>query len=142
MRKERKLAERPGTTANLWSEIFKTKIIMKLQNLLFAFGMILMAGMLNTSCSGGHENQDQNAEQSYAYTADYICPMHCEGSGSDKAGKCPVCKMDYVMNESKATEGHDHDHEGHDHDDHEGHDHENHEGHDHEGHDHEGHDHG
>ena len=136
MRRERKQVERPGTTANLWSEIFKTKIIMKLQNLLFAFGMILLAGMLNTSCSGGHENQDQNAEQSYAYTADYICPMHCEGSGSDKAGKCPVCKMDYVINESKATEGHDHDHEGHDHDDHEGHDHENHEGHDHEGHDH------
>ena len=105
---------------------------MKLQNLLFAFGMILMAGLLYTSCSGGHDNQDQNTEQSYAYTADYICPMHCEGSGSDKAGKCPVCKMDYVMNESKATEEHNHDnHEGHDHDDHE-----NHEGHGHDNHDH------
>ncbi len=32
------------------------------------------------------------------YTAAYICPMHCKGSGSDKAGTCPVCKMDYVKN--------------------------------------------
>lgn len=24
----------------------------------------------------------------------YECPMKCEGSKSDKPGKCPVCKMD------------------------------------------------
>lgn len=24
----------------------------------------------------------------------YECPMKCEGSKSDKLGKCPVCKMD------------------------------------------------
>lgn len=33
------------------------------------------------------------------YTAAYVCPMHCEGSGSDKPGECPVCGMDYVKNE-------------------------------------------
>lgn len=32
------------------------------------------------------------------YTAQYVCPMHCEGSGSDSAGQCPVCGMDYVKN--------------------------------------------
>jgi Heavy metal binding domain len=32
------------------------------------------------------------------YTAAYICPMYCEGSGSDKPGKCPVCGMDYREN--------------------------------------------
>lgn len=32
------------------------------------------------------------------FTAAYICPMHCEGSGSDKPGKCPVCEMDYREN--------------------------------------------
>ena len=25
--------------------------------------------------------------------------MHCEGSGSDEEGKCPVCGMTYVLNE-------------------------------------------
>ncbi len=33
------------------------------------------------------------------FTSAYICPMHCEGSGSDKAGKCPVCEMDLRANE-------------------------------------------
>jgi hypothetical protein len=28
----------------------------------------------------------------------YICPMKCEGSASDKPGKCPVCGMDLVKN--------------------------------------------
>lgn len=32
------------------------------------------------------------------FTAAYICPMYCEGSGSDKPGKCPVCGMDYREN--------------------------------------------
>jgi hypothetical protein len=32
------------------------------------------------------------------YTAKYICPMHCEGSGAEKAGKCSVCEMDLIEN--------------------------------------------
>jgi len=35
------------------------------------------------------------------YTSTYVCPMHCEGSGSDEEGKCPVCGMTYVLNEDK-----------------------------------------
>lgn len=34
------------------------------------------------------------------YTSKYVCPMHCEGSGSDTEGKCPVCGMTYVVNEN------------------------------------------
>lgn len=33
-----------------------------------------------------------------AYTSAYVCPMHCEGSGSNSAGICPTCEMDYVKN--------------------------------------------
>lgn len=33
-----------------------------------------------------------------AMTAAYICPMGCEGSASDKPGKCPVCEMDLEPN--------------------------------------------
>jgi hypothetical protein len=35
------------------------------------------------------------------YTSAYICPMHCKGSGSDQPGVCPVCGMDYELNENK-----------------------------------------
>ncbi len=31
-------------------------------------------------------------------TSMYICPMHCDGSGSKEPGKCPACDMDYVFN--------------------------------------------
>lgn len=33
------------------------------------------------------------ADSSKAVAAAYICPMGCEGSASDKPGKCPVCEM-------------------------------------------------
>lgn len=33
-----------------------------------------------------------------AVAAAYICPMGCEGSASDKPGKCPVCGMDLEAN--------------------------------------------
>jgi Cu(I)/Ag(I) efflux system membrane fusion protein len=32
------------------------------------------------------------------YTSAFICPMRCEGSGSEVAGECPVCGMKYVKN--------------------------------------------
>ncbi|QDA60187.1 heavy metal-binding domain-containing protein [Hymenobacter jejuensis] len=28
----------------------------------------------------------------------YVCPMGCEGSESNKPGKCPVCEMELVRN--------------------------------------------
>ncbi|MFT5724415.1 MAG: rubrerythrin [Bacteroidia bacterium] len=48
-----------------------------------------------------HLNQGGNSHTGPAYTSKYICPMHCEGSGSDTTGNCPVCKMDYVTNPSE-----------------------------------------
>ena len=43
-------------------------------------------------------NQSKKDQTGTEYTSAYICPMHCEGSGSSEAGNCPVCKMDYVQN--------------------------------------------
>jgi len=84
------------------------------------------------------------------YTSAYICPMHCKGSGNKRAGTCPVCKMDYVVNKDapKKQGGHNHDHghshHGHNHD-HHGHNHDHghgHDGHNHDhGHNHDGHNH-
>jgi len=34
------------------------------------------------------------------YTAKYICPDHCKGSGSDKAGECADCGMELIENQS------------------------------------------
>lgn len=42
------------------------------------------------------------------YTSAYICPMHCEGSGSDQAGTCPACGMDYVAQGEHVEDGHTH----------------------------------
>ena len=58
-------------------------------------------------------NTDATEKQGKEYTSEYICPMHCEGSGSEEAGKCPVCNMDYVENEDHKSDSHDHD--GHNH---------------------------
>ncbi|MFQ5445991.1 MAG: heavy metal-binding domain-containing protein [Saprospiraceae bacterium] len=44
------------------------------------------------------ENSDME-KQGKEYTSAYVCPMHCEGSGSDKPGNCPKCGMEYVVNE-------------------------------------------
>jgi hypothetical protein len=37
-----------------------------------------------------------------AKVAAYVCPMNCEGSASDKPGKCPVCGMDLEPNPAAA----------------------------------------
>ncbi len=75
------------------------------------------------------------------YTSAYICPMHCKGSGSKRAGTCPVCKMDYVVNKNapkkQGGHNHNHSHDGHNHDhghSHDGHNHDH--GHSHDGHNH------
>ena len=54
------------------------------------------------SCGGNTSTEPANT--GIEYTSAYICPMHCEGSGSDSAGLCPVCGMDYVVNESAGSE--------------------------------------
>jgi uncharacterized protein (DUF305 family) len=38
--------------------------------------------------------QAKNGSKTNASAAIYECPMNCEGSKSDKPGKCPVCGMD------------------------------------------------
>ncbi|MCR9051138.1 MAG: heavy metal-binding domain-containing protein [Phaeodactylibacter xiamenensis] len=75
---------------------------------------------------GDHMEADAD-KQGPEYTSAYICPMHCDGSGSDEPGECPVCGMDYVKNENMPADGHMHE---------EGHDHHHEDGHDHEGHNH------
>lgn len=108
------------------------KHMKKIQSL-FTILLFLVFAFSYTSCGNKAKSEQDKTEQSTdaekqgkEYTSAYICPMHCEGSGSDKPGDCPVCGMAYKKNENNTQESA----ESHDHD-----------GHDHEGHDHEGHNH-
>ena len=58
----------------------------------------------------GHDmdNMETADMKGKEYTSKYVCVMHCEGSGSDEEGKCPVCRMDYVLNEEHMADGHTH----------------------------------
>lgn len=67
----------------------------------------------STEATMDHENHsmgdmETKDKQGKEYTSTYVCPMHCEGSGSDTEGKCPVCGMTYVLNTEHVKDGHTH----------------------------------
>ncbi|MGJ8735005.1 heavy metal-binding domain-containing protein [Zobellia laminariae] len=75
--------------------------------------MVVIASMTITSCKdnkkeAGTETETSAENQGTEYTSAYVCPMHCEGSGSDTEGTCPKCGMTYVMNEDHKANGHTH----------------------------------
>lgn len=78
-----------------------------------AFGA---AVLLSVSCKGKTEQNTQadtelietTEKQGKEYASAYVCPMHCEGSGSDTEGTCPKCGMEYVANEEHQKDGHTH----------------------------------
>ena len=57
--------------------------------------MLALIGSM-TACSSN--TNSENYKSGKEYTSAYVCPMHCVGSGSDTAGTCPTCGMDYVKN--------------------------------------------
>ncbi|WP_190808915.1 heavy metal-binding domain-containing protein [Flagellimonas sp. S3867] len=71
---------------------------------------------LSVSCkSKTEQNTEADTEQietaekqGKEYASAYVCPMHCEGSGSDAEGTCPKCGMDYMANEEHQKDGHTH----------------------------------
>lgn len=76
---------------------------MKNLKMLFLSLTFLASGLTFSACGGNNKAADQQGKE---YTSAYVCPMHCEGSGSDEAGKCPVCEMDYVKNEDHKDHEH------------------------------------
>jgi hypothetical protein len=57
--------------------------------------MLALIGSMSACSSDTKSETDKTGKE---YTSAYICPMHCDGSGSDTAGTCPTCGMDYVKN--------------------------------------------
>ncbi|MFK7776077.1 MAG: heavy metal-binding domain-containing protein [Saprospiraceae bacterium] len=63
------------------------------------------------SCSGTEAAKNTSSEPhgtTTEFTSAYVCPMHCKDSGSDNAGTCLVCGMDYVKSEEHTKDGHKH----------------------------------
>ncbi len=75
------------------------------------------------SCNGGNGENEENSDTTIVkleekmdnleagssdslkkpgkeYTAKYVCPDHCKGSGSDKPGECSNCGMELMENNS------------------------------------------
>ena len=76
----------------------------------------LFLGIMISSCgNSGKSKATQMEQQAKEYASSYVCPMHCEGSGSENSGNCPSCGMTYVKNEEHTSDGHTHDHSGHNH---------------------------
>ncbi|MBK8503533.1 MAG: hypothetical protein IPL46_15760 [Saprospiraceae bacterium] len=72
------------------------------------------------SCGGNNQSQEGHDHEhgdsmeatmhgdGKVYNSSYVCPMHCEGSGSDEAGTCPKCGMNYVAHTDHVKDGHTH----------------------------------
>lgn len=81
-----------------------------------ALMLVLSFSFAFTACGDATPKTDMATEtaaeaphgEGKEFTAAYVCPMHCDGSGSDTAGECPVCGMDYVAQEKHTENGHQH----------------------------------
>jgi uncharacterized paraquat-inducible protein A len=73
---------------------------MKLKSI-FAIALISMCSF--TSCKNKNEETSREitvTENTQMAQNEYVCSMNCEkGKVYDKAGQCPVCKMDLVAKE-------------------------------------------
>ena len=69
-----------------------------------AIGLLFLGSSIFIACGGNSGTHGEAKE----YSSEYVCPMHCEGSGSDEAGTCPVCGMDYVPHAEHVKDGHQH----------------------------------
>lgn len=70
-----------------------------------AAGLMLAAATALASCGSQPTNTDPPAAEALARPAAYFCPMECEGSASDKPGKCPVCGMALEKNPAYKAPG-------------------------------------
>lgn len=94
-------------------------IIFKLSfSALLAFSVVSFMGCGGEENSGNNnqteqtDNHDGHAHDGHEHNVDpktsnskYVCPMYCEGSAKEEAGKCPVCGMDLVLRADLKKEG-------------------------------------
>lgn len=75
--------------------------------------LVVMIVLVSTSIVSCKDNKaetktETTEKQGTEYTSAYVCPMHCNDSGSDKEGTCDTCGMTLVKNEEHKANGHTH----------------------------------
>ncbi|MBI5917277.1 MAG: hypothetical protein HY842_18060 [Bacteroidetes bacterium] len=90
-----------------------------MKKIMLSISTVLALGFAACGGEAGHDHQhggDGKTESRAAaphgegkeFTSAFVCPMHCEGSGSDQPGTCPACGMDYVAQSEPTKDGHKH----------------------------------
>ncbi len=75
-----------------------------MKNLLLIIALLVSITFMPACSSNTTEQNTETTTSENAAATDstqqlaYVCPMRCEGSGSDQPGKCKVCDMDLVKN--------------------------------------------
>ena len=65
-----------------------------MKNPILTLTCLLAIALAFTACKrGDHADGDKPGPEHGAAASKYLCPMKCEGSASDKPGKCPKCGM-------------------------------------------------
>lgn len=59
---------------------------------------VVVEETVKVDTSSAKVEMNESEELGKEYTAAYICPDHCKGSGSDKEGECPNCEMELMEN--------------------------------------------
>jgi uncharacterized paraquat-inducible protein A len=79
------------------------------KNQILLIELRLLVSISMVSCKDDKTKTEVTTEkQGKEYTSAYVCPMHCEGSGSAEEGKCGTCGMTLVNNEDHKANGHKH----------------------------------
>jgi len=74
-----------------------------MKHLFLLFGLLASVLAL-PGCDAGKSTSTETTTTESAMAPDstqklaYVCPMRCEGSGSNAPGKCKVCDMDLIKN--------------------------------------------
>jgi len=75
-----------------------------MKHLFLLFGLLASVLALPGCSDAGKSTSTETTTTESAMAPDstqklaYVCPMRCEGSGSNAPGKCKVCDMDLIKN--------------------------------------------
>ena len=70
----------------------------KMKKLLSGLVFILLISSVTMGLTSCSDNSNKSEVVDMEHKSKYVCPMYCEGSGSEQPGDCPVCHMSYMEN--------------------------------------------
>ena len=71
---------------------------MKISKIARSLVLVLTLGGAVACTQQKPANEESQTTSTKITDKPYICPMKCEGSASDKPGKCPMCAMELENN--------------------------------------------